>query len=143
MARTTIRTNDEVASKTAAYAAVGRRKRAVARVRLYVGKGDNLINGKAAQDYCHTINQKKKLAKPLSLAGLTEEYHYSAKVIGGGINGQIDAVVHAVARSVAKMSDSLHATMAQNGLLTRDPREKERKKIYRVRARKMPQFAKR
>ena len=89
------------------------------------------------------INQKKKLALPFSLTGLTGTYHYSAKVVGGGPNSQIDAVVHGLARTVAKLSESMHSTMAQNGLLTRDPREKERKKIYRVRARKMPQFAKR
>lgn len=133
----------ESTGKTAAYAAVGRRKRAVAKVRFYIGAGENTINGKPAVQACQTVLQKKKTMLPLTLAGLTDQYHYSAKVVGGGVNGQIDAVMHAVARSIGKMSEALNTTMSQNGLLTRDPREKERKKYYRVRARKMPQFAKR
>ena len=140
---TNTKIEDNTVQKTASQLAVGRRKRAVARVRVYVGKGESTINGKLANDYTQTINQKKKLALPWILAGLTDNYHYSAKVVGGGINAQIGAVVHASARCIAQMSESLHSTMAQNSLLTRDPREKERKKIYHVRARKMPQFSKR
>jgi small subunit ribosomal protein S9 len=125
------------------YVGVGRRKRSVARVRVYAGESENLINGKLAADYTQTLEQKKKLIVPFTLSGLTGKYFYTAKVIGGGPNSQIEAVIHGVSRAIAKMSDSLKATMSQNGLLTRDPREKERKKIYHVRARKMPQFSKR
>ena len=143
MAKLTPIKSDNTNQIKAEYASVGRRKRSVARVRVYAGVGENIINGKNDQLACHTINHKNKLANPWILGGLNGKYYYSAKVVGGGVSSQIDAVVHAVARCIAKMSDSLHSTMAQNSLLTRDPREKERKKIYHVRARKMPQFSKR
>jgi len=142
MVKTTAKPSEENQT-SAAYAAVGRRKRAVARVRLHIGEGENMINSKPAPDFCHTINQKKKLVVPFTVAGLTGKYYFTAKAVGGGINGQVDAVVHAISRCIAQMSESMHTTMSQNGLLKRDPREKERKKIYRVRARKMPQFSKR
>ncbi|MEI7603718.1 MAG: 30S ribosomal protein S9 [bacterium] len=143
MIKTTVKTTNETNQAAVVKAAVGRRKRAVARVRMYLGEGESLINGKPANDFCHTVNQKKQIANPLIVSGLTEKYYYSAKVVGGGINGQVGAVAHGISRCIAELSDSLRTTMSQNGLLRRDPREKERKKIYRVRARKMPQFAKR
>ena len=134
---------DNTTQNTAAHFAVGRRKRAIARVRVYVGEGNSTINGKSTADYSQTINQKKQLAFPWITSGLAGKYYFTAKVIGGGINSQIGAVTHGVSRCIAQMSEALHSTMAQNSLLTRDPREKERKKIYHVRARKMPQFSKR
>lgn len=143
MAKTDLSNKNISTDKPIAYFAVGRRKRSIARIRMYLGEGENSINGKPAIEYCQTLDEKKKLAQPLIASGLNEKYHYSAKVIGGGIAGQIGAVTHGVARCIAKMSEGLHSTMAQNGLLSRDPREKERKKYYHVRARKMPQFSKR
>ena len=143
MVKNTIQKTEVNQTKSIAYFAVGRRKRAIARIRFYAGAGDNLINGISSLKYCQTLNQKKVLVVPMKISGLNDQYHWSAKVVGGGIAGQIGAVVHGVSRCIAKMSDTMRTTMSQNGLLLRDPREVERKKIYKVKARKMPQFAKR
>jgi small subunit ribosomal protein S9 len=123
--------------------AVGRRKRAVARVRMYAGSGDILINGKKLNEYLTTETQIKEFMMPLNLAGMTEGHYFTAKVIGGGPSGQMEAVRLGIAKCISKVNEDLKKAMRQNGLLTRDPREKERKKIYHVGARKSPQFSKR
>lgn len=123
--------------------AIGRRKRAVARVRFYAGKGESKVNGVKLEKYVVSDFQLKDFLKPLELAGLTEDHYFTAKVIGGGVSGQIEAVKHGLARCIAKINEDLKKSMRSGGYLTRDPREKERKKVYHVGARKSPQFSKR
>ncbi len=136
---------DEKKNTTAAslQVAVGRRKRAVARVRMYSGKGDIIINEKTLKDLPISASQLKEFMKPLVQVGMTDDHYFTAKVVGGGITGQIEAVRHGIARCVSKVNEDLHSAMRQGGFLTRDPREKERKKVYHLRARKSPQFSKR
>ena len=126
-----------------AYYAVGRRKTSAARVRLFRGKGESLINGKTVEASSRNKTDIKEILTPFTVSGTGETYYFTAKVVGGGQHSQLTAVTHGVARCLAQISDEMHKTMAVNKLLTRDPRAKERKKIYRVRARKMPQFSKR
>ncbi len=123
--------------------AIGRRKRAVARVRMFNGKGEILINDKPVKEYVSSEAQLKEFMKPLELAGMTDGHYFTAKVIGGGMSGQIEAVRLGIARCVSKVNEDLKKTMKTAGLLTRDPREKERKKVYHLGARKGPQFSKR
>lgn len=123
--------------------AVGRRKRSIARVRMVAGKGEITINGKPAKAYTGSEAQLKEFLKPLVVAGMTDTHDFVATVIGGGVTGQLGAVQLGVARCIAKINDDLKKSMRQNSLITRDPREKERKKVYRIGARKAPQFSKR
>lgn len=123
--------------------AVGRRKRAIARVRMYSGKGSITINSKSITDFARSETEAKEFMRPIVAAGMAEDHDFSVKVIGGGSAGQLEAARHGIARSIAKINEDLKKTMRDGGFLTRDPREKERKKIYHVRARKSPQFSKR
>lgn len=123
--------------------AVGRRKRAVARVRMYRGSGRVIINGKPVDELISSQADMNEFMKPLVISGVLESHDFTVKVVGGGIKGQFQAVQHGIARAIAKINDDLKKTMRQGGFLTRDPREKERKKIYHVRARKSPQYSKR
>lgn len=123
--------------------AVGRRKRSVARVRMYEGNGEIIINDKPIEEYAPTKAKLTEVLKPLELSGVREGHKFTVKVVGGGITGQLDATKHGIARVIAKMNEDLKKTMKQGGFLTRDPREKERKKVYHVRARKSPQYSKR
>jgi small subunit ribosomal protein S9 len=123
--------------------AIGRRKRAVARVRMYEGKGEIIINDKKLSELPISESQLREFMKPLVQVGITEDHYFSAKVVGGGIAGQVDAVKHGIARCISKINEDMKSAMRKGGFLTRDPREKERKKVYHVRARKSPQFSKR
>lgn len=123
--------------------AVGRRKRAVARVRMYAGKGEVVINDKPIQKIITNPVRLKEFMQPIVSAGVNDTQMFTAKVVGGGSNGQLEAVRMGIARCIAKINDDLKRTMRQGGHLTRDPREKERKKVYHVRARKSPQYSKR
>lgn len=123
--------------------AVGRRKRAVARVRMYDGNGQIIINEKLIEDYSPSKAVLTETLKPLELSGAREGHTFTIKVVGGGIIGQMEATRHGIARILAKISDDMKNTMKQGGFLTRDPREKERKKVYHVKARKSPQYSKR
>ncbi len=137
-------TNDKhtMSSDILAYA-VGRRKRAVARVRMYQGSGKILINGKPLEKFVSSESKLRDFLKPLEIAGVREDHDFTVKVVGGGVSGQLDAVKHGIARCIAKINDDLKKTMRHYGFLTRDPREKERKKVYHVGARKSPQYSKR
>jgi small subunit ribosomal protein S9 len=123
--------------------AIGRRKRATARVRMFEGKGEILVNDKPVKELAPTASALKEFMKPLVQAGITEDHYFTAKVVGGGVMGQLEAVQHGISRCIAKVNEDLKKSMRQGGFLTRDPREKERKKVYHVRARKSPQFSKR
>lgn len=104
--------------------AVGRRKSATARVRLYKGVGDNMINGKKIVAYL------EQLAKPFKLTNTEDKFYFTAKVAGGGKEGQIEAIIHGIARSLVKLdSDKFRVTLKKANLLTRDPRERQRRMV--------------
>lgn len=123
------------------YVGVGRRKEAVARIRLYSGERGIVVNGRPFDDYFPRILHQNVVQEPLDLVGAN--FRVSAKVIGGGISGQADAIRHGVARALVNANDQYRATLRKAGLLTRDARIKERKKYGLKRARKAPQYTKR
>lgn len=126
------------------YYGVGRRKTSVARVRLYPGKGTITVNGKPSTDYFggRALNQTI-LAGPLRETSMTEKFDVVATVVGGGVSGQVGAVRHGIARALLRFDAELRPTLKAADMLTRDPREKERKKVGLKRARKAPQYTKR
>jgi small subunit ribosomal protein S9 len=122
----------------------GRRKTAVARVRLYPGEGQWLINGKGLQDYFgERPSQLMVLRQPLATANLLDRFNISVRVAGGGVSGQVGAVRHGIARALVEFDPELRPVLKRSGFLTRDPRVKERKKVGLKRARKAPQYTKR
>ena len=125
------------------YEAVGRRKRAVARVRLYPGDGQVVINDKELQDYFGRPQDWMDVLAPLKLTESDASFNLSVLVKGGGITGQAQAIRHGVARALLLMDPGLRVSLRRAGHLTRDPREKERKKPGLKRARKAPQYTKR
>ena len=125
------------------YEAVGRRKRAVARVRLYPGDGQVIINDKGLQEYFGRVQDWQGVMAPLQLTENEGRFNLSVLVKGGGITGQAQAIRHGVARALLLVDPDLRAVLRRAGFLTRDPREKERKKPGLKRARKAPQYTKR
>jgi small subunit ribosomal protein S9 len=121
----------------------GRRKEAIATVRLASGRGEVLVNEKPAADYFNNDSLVAVVEKPVKLAGQEQKLRVSLHVQGGGKRGQADAASLAIARALNVMSEDLRPTLKKAGLLTRDPREKERKKPGLKRARKAGQFSKR
>ena len=124
--------------------AVGRRKAAVARVRLYPGSGKITVNGRPATDYFggRAIYQAS-LIEPLRITGTQERFDVTVRVVGGGVSGQAGAVRHGIARALTRFDEELRPTLKRAQLLTRDARVKERKKVGLKRARKAPQYTKR
>jgi len=122
---------------------VGRRKCAVARVYLRPGGGSYKINGRSLPDYFKTINAQLKVQEPLKAVELADKYDVFVTTNGGGITGQSDAIALSVARYLLKLNPSYREALKKRGLLTRDPRAKERKKYGQKRARKRFQFSKR
>ncbi|MEZ4520895.1 MAG: 30S ribosomal protein S9 [Thermomicrobiales bacterium] len=122
----------------------GRRKSAVARVRLYPGGGEITVNGKPATDYFGgRIQHQAMIAQPLRLTNTMSQYNVIVNVKGGGVSGQASAVRHGIARALSVADDELRPVLKRAGLLTRDARVKERKKPGLKRARKAPQYTKR
>jgi small subunit ribosomal protein S9 len=126
------------------YYGVGRRKTSVARVRLYPGSGQVTVNGKTAADYFggRGLNQTLLMA-PMRATATTEKFDVVASVVGGGVSGQVGAVRHGIARALIRFDEELRPTLKSAGMLTRDARMKERKKVGLKRARKAPQYTKR
>ncbi len=122
----------------------GRRKTAVARVRLLPGTGTFTVNGKTATDYFggRQLNQII-IEQALRLVNRLGQYNVSVKVVGGGVSGQAGAVRHGISRALIQADETLRPVLKKNGLLTRDARAKERKKPGLKRARKAPQYTKR
>jgi small subunit ribosomal protein S9 len=107
--------------------AVGRRKESSCRVRLYRGKGENTVNGMPANKYFEGEVAKKALEKPFGATETSDKFYFSAKVVGGGKNGQLAAVVLAIARSLVKVSvEKNRVPLKKLGLLTRDSRIRQR-----------------
>lgn len=123
--------------------AVGRRKQAVARVRLMEGNGLITINGKNFDVYFPQSIEQQLIQVPLVLVDKRTTYDVSVKVEGGGFRGQAEAVRHGISRALLAIDPELKKTLRGEGLLTRDPRVKERKKPGLKRARRAPQFSKR
>ncbi len=121
----------------------GRRKEAIATVRLYPGKGEVVVNDQSASNYFNNDSLIALLERPLKLAGQDGKLRISLHVSGGGKRGQADAASLAIARALNIMSDDLRPTLKKAGMLTRDPRVKERKKPGLKKARKASQFSKR
>ena len=126
------------------YQGTGRRKTAVARVRLFPGSGEFVVNGKQITEYFGARDLfQKELIRPLELTGNIATFNVLVKVRGGGVAGQVGAVRHGIARALLDLNAELRPTLKKAGLLTRDPRVKERKKPGLKRARKRPQYTKR
>ena len=123
--------------------ATGRRKRAVARVKLTLGQGIITINKKSIDDYFPRPQLQQIVRQPLEATQTTARFDVSVKAEGGGVTGQAGAVRHGIARALLEIDEAFKATLRKEGFLTRDPREKESKKYGRKRARKRFQFSKR
>ena len=125
------------------YYGTGRRKSAVARVRLYPGTGGIVINNKPLEQYFSREADRSQVHGPLRATNMLDQFNVMVKVSGGGISGQAGAVRHGIARALLVVNPDLRRALRQQGFLTRDPREKERKKPGLKRARKAPQYTKR
>lgn len=125
------------------YNATGRRKTSVARVTLMPGTGEIIINDKPADVYFPRETLRMVIRQPIDLAGITGKYDVRVKVAGGGLSGQAGAVRHGISRAIVDMNSDLRIRLKKEGFLTRDPREKERKKYGQKGARKRFQFSKR
>ena len=121
----------------------GRRKSSVARVRLYPGTGVITINGRDVDDYFGLETLKLIMNQPLDVTGNIGKFDIVANVTGGGISGQAGAIRHGIARALLLADETFRAPLKAAGLLTRDPRMKERKKYGLKGARRAPQFSKR
>ena len=122
----------------------GRRKTAIARVRLLPGgKGDIIVNGKAIDEYITNEIEKQVICQPLVLTDTVGTYDIIVSVYGGGYTGQAGAIRHGIARALIVADENLRPALKKAGLLTRDSRVKERKKYGLKKARRAPQFSKR
>lgn len=131
-------------SRKGVYCATGRRKTAIARVFLKSGNGSFIINGKEPSKYLGNVTDFLSLIKkPLTAINAEQKYDIVASVCGGGLSGQADAIRLGIARALVKVNENNKQKLKDQGLLTRDPRDKERKKYGRKRARKRFQYSKR
>ena len=121
----------------------GRRKKSVARVRIYPGSGEITINGRSIDEYFGLETLKLIVNQPFGVTGTTGKFDIVANVTGGGISGQAGAIRHGVARALLNADAENRPALKAAGLLTRDPRMKERKKYGLKAARRAPQFSKR
>lgn len=121
----------------------GRRKKSVARVRVYAGTGKITINNRDIDDYFGLETLKLVVRQPLALTGLTEKFDIVCTVAGGGVTGQAGAIRHGISRALLQYDENLRPALKKAGFLTRDPRMKERKKYGLKGARRAPQFSKR
>jgi small subunit ribosomal protein S9 len=123
--------------------ATGRRKRAIARVKLVLGQGVITVNKKPIEEYFPRPQLQQIVRQPFEVTQSGGRYDVIVKAQGGGVTGQAGAVRHGIARALVEMDASFKDALRKNGFLTRDPREKESKKYGRKRARKRFQFSKR
>ena len=124
-------------------AATGRRKRAIARVKLTLGQGIITVNKKPFDEYFPRPQLQQMVRQPLEATQSLTRFDVVVKAEGGGVTGQAGAVRHGIARALLAMDETLKETLRKAGFLTRDPREKESKKYGRKRARKRFQYSKR
>jgi small subunit ribosomal protein S9 len=121
----------------------GRRKEAVARVRLVPGTGQFRLNGRSLEEYFPTRAHRMIVQSPLRLVGREKELDVLARLHGGGVSGQAGALRHGIARALIELDPELRPALKKEGFLTRDAREKERRKYGLKKARKAPQYSKR
>jgi len=121
----------------------GRRKCAIAQVRLFSGKGEIVVNDKPYQEAFSRLEHRRKIEHPFLSTDTTGRFRVTAKVNGGGLSSQAEAVRHGIARALVKENELFKPILRKEGLLTRDARVKERKKYGLKRARKAPQYTKR
>lgn len=121
----------------------GRRKTAIARIRMTPGEGRVMINEKTPIQYLGRRILEMQVLQPLKLTDTLRRFDVSAKVEGGGVSGQAGAIAHGIARALIEYDEELRGALKKAGLLTRDARMKERKKYGLKRARKAPQYTKR
>lgn len=125
------------------YRGTGRRKTSVAQVRLLPGTGNITINGKNIDDYFDYETLRVLAKEPLDIVEVSDQYDAIIKVHGGGFTGQAGAIRHGIARALLEVNQEFRPSLKKAGMLTRDPRMKERKKYGLKKARKSPQFSKR
>ena len=125
------------------YYGTGKRKSAVARVRLLAGNGAIIVNGTPYEELFTRLQHRRAIMQPLLVTEGTSKYNVVAKITGGGITGQCGALSHGIARALLRADERFRPALRQHGLLTRDARVKERKKPGLKRARKAPQYTKR
>lgn len=128
---------------TVEYLSTGRRKRSIATVRLIPGSGKIIVNGRPAEEYFPRETLRMLLYQPFHVAAVAGKYDAIVKVEGGGLSGQAGAIRHGIARALVSLNPDLKPKLKKEGLLTRDPREVERKKYGQPKARKRFQFSKR
>lgn len=129
--------------KSTYFYGTGRRKEAVAQVRLLPGNGAIIINGVPYEELYPRLEHRQVIMRPLLVTEGVSKYNAVIKVAGGGVSGQSGAISHGIARALVRADEGLKLILRQNGLLTRDSRVKERKKVGLKRARKAPQYTKR
>lgn len=125
------------------YYGTGRRKKSVARVRLYAGEGKITINGRDIEEYFGLDTLKTVARQPLVLTDTASKFDVVVNVSGGGVTGQAGAIRHGISRALCEFDETLRHDLKAAGFLTRDPRMKERKKYGLKGARRAPQFSKR
>ncbi len=130
-------------SKKKYWEGVGRRKTSTARVRVFKGKASSTVNGKPVEDIYKLEVDRDEIYRPLIVTGNKTKLHFSALTKGGGVKGQRGALVLGLARAIVGWDESTAKELRKEKLLTRDSREKERKKYFFRKARKRPQFSKR
>ena len=130
-------------TKKVQYFGTGRRKSSVARVILEAGKGTITINGRAFEDYIPNAHTRLDVLQPLELTETAEKFDVIVNVFGGGVTGQAGAIRLGITRALMEVNPDLRAILKPAGLVTRDPRAKERKKYGLKKARRAPQFSKR
>ncbi len=129
--------------KQAYFSGTGKRKEAVAQVKLFPGKGAIIVNGTPYEERFTRLEHRHTIMQPLVVTENTGKFNAVIKVAGGGISGQCGAICHGIAKALLKADESLRGALRREGLLTRDSRAKERKKPGLKRARKAPQYTKR
>lgn len=134
---------EKKSNKTSQIIVTGRRKKSIARVRLFPGTGKCVVNGREMGEYLQRDTLLLVARQPFEVTNTGDKYDITVRVIGGGISGQAGAICHGLARALVKANETFKKELKDAGLLTRDPRMKERKKYGLKKARKASQFSKR
>lgn len=129
--------------RPAVFIATGKRKNSIARVRLHAGEGTIIVNEKPADSYFGRQTLQMIIKQPFDVTGTLGKFNVDVNVCGGGIAGQAGAVRHGIARALLEMNADLRKPLKTAGFLTRDAREKERRKVGCRKARRRPQYSKR
>ena len=134
---------DKKQNKGGCFIATGRRKKSIARVRMAAGKGSFTVNGRSVEEYLQRDTLILIAKQALAITNTADKFDISVNVVGGGISGQAGAICHGIARALVKSNETFKKELKDAGLLTRDPRMKERNKYGLKKARKASQFSKR